>query len=184
MMKVGKVISTNLSRNSGIPKYEKEFIEIYKFGVKGDYHSGKVNFHANKNNLGRQISIVSNEVLKEINGLIGKKLFPGSLGENILIEGFGYLENFNKGDNTSGTNLYSLVKEKNDEFPEHYRPWRPKEDFKILKTLEPEYNRLVFFDGLKFLHGANFPDDRYFGEEYRTNQVFFFLGDDEDDEDD
>ena len=51
MMKVGKVISTNLSRNSGIPKYEKEFIEIYKFGVKGDYHSGKVNFHANKNNL-------------------------------------------------------------------------------------------------------------------------------------
>ena len=98
MMKVGKVISTNLSRNSGIPKYEKEFIEIYKFGVKGDYHSGKVNFHANKNNLGRQISIVSNEVLKEINGLIGKKLFPGSLGETILIEGFGYLENFNKGD--------------------------------------------------------------------------------------
>jgi len=98
MMKVGKVISTNLSRNSGIPKYEKEFIEIYKFGVKGDYHSGKVNFHANKNNLGRQISIVSNEVLKEINGLIGKKLFPGSLGENILIEGLGFLENFNKGD--------------------------------------------------------------------------------------
>ena len=28
MMRVGKVISTNLSRNSGIPKYEKEFIEI------------------------------------------------------------------------------------------------------------------------------------------------------------
>ena len=62
-------------------------------------------------------------------------------------------------------------------FPEHYRPWRPKKDFKILKTLEPEYNRLVFFDGLKFIHGANFPDDRYFGEEYRTNQVFFFLED-------
>ena len=97
MIKIGKVISTNLSRNGGIPKYEKEFIEIYELGVKGDYHSGKVNFHANKNNLGRQISIVSNEVLKEINGLIGNKLFPGSLGENILIEGFGFLDNFNKG---------------------------------------------------------------------------------------
>ena len=97
MIKIGKVISTSLSRNGGIPKYEKEFIEIYELGVKGDYHSGKVNFHANKNNLGRQISIVSNEVLKEINGLIGNKLFPGSLGENILIEGFGFLENFNKG---------------------------------------------------------------------------------------
>ena len=97
MIKIGKVISTNLSKNGGIPKYEKDFIEIYEFGVKGDYHSGKVNFHANKNNLDRQISIVPNEALKEINGLIGKKLFPGSLGENILIEGFGFLENFNKG---------------------------------------------------------------------------------------
>ena len=67
--------------------------------------------------------------------------------------GYNGIVYFNKGDNTSGTNLYSIVKEKNDDFPEHYRPWRPKEDFKILKTLEPEYNRLVFFDGLKFLHG-------------------------------
>ena len=84
---------------------------------------------------------------------------------------------FNKDDFTSGTNLYSIVKERDDTDPEHYRPWRPKETYKVLKTLDPEYNRLVFFDGLKFLHGANFPDDRYFGEEYRTNQVFFFLDD-------
>ena len=91
--------------------------------------------------------------------------------------GYNGIVYFNKDDNTSGTNLYSIVKERDDTDPEHYRPWRPKEDFKILKTLEPEYNRLVFFDGLKFIHGANFPDDRYFGEEYRTNQVFFFLED-------
>ena len=94
--------------------------------------------------------------------------------------GYNGIVYFNKGDNTSGTNLYS-VKKQYDMPLEHVEPWRPKEDFEILKTLKPEYNRLVFFDGLKFLHGANFPDDRYFGEEYRTNQVFFFLEDPYDD---
>ena len=97
MKKTGKVISTNSSKKAGLPKYQKEYIEIYEFGVKGDFHSGKINFHANKNNLDRQITIVSNEVIKEISIKIGKKLIPGSLGENILIEGMGYLENFTKG---------------------------------------------------------------------------------------
>lgn len=97
MKKTGKVISVNSSDKGGLPKYQKEFIEIYEFGVKGDFHSGKINFHANKNNLDRQITIVSNEVLEEINLKIGKKLFPGSVGENILVEGFGFLENFNNG---------------------------------------------------------------------------------------
>ena len=95
--------------------------------------------------------------------------------------GYNGIVYFNKDDNTSGTNLYSVKKQYNMTL-EHVEPWRPKENFKILKTLEPEYNRLVFFDGLKFLHGANFPDDRYFGEEYRTNQVFFFLEDSYDDD--
>ena len=90
--------------------------------------------------------------------------------------GYNGIVYFNK-DNTSGTNLYSEVKGRDDDVPEHYRPWRPKDKYKILKTLDPEYNRLVFFDGFKFIHGANFCDDRYFGEEYRTNQVFFFLDD-------
>tara|TARA_B100000676_G_C18071267_1_gene844454 strand:+ start:563 stop:1036 length:474 start_codon:yes stop_codon:yes gene_type:complete len=93
----GKVISTNLSKKGGIPKFPKEFINIYEYGVEGDFHSGKINYHANKNNINRQISIVSNEIINNINNVIGKKLYPGSLGENILIEGLGYLENFKKG---------------------------------------------------------------------------------------
>ena len=56
---------------------------------------------------------------------------------------------------------------------EHYEPWRPKNKYKLLKTLEPAYNRLVFFDGAKFPHGMNVTNDRYFGYEYRNNQVFF-----------
>ena len=72
-----------------------------------------------------------------------------------------------------GTNIYK--RRGNKVMPgEHYKPWRPKEDFKVLKHLEPKYNRLVFFDGFKFLHGMNICNDRYFSEEYRKNQVFFF----------
>tara|TARA_B100000945_G_scaffold134178_1_gene107136 strand:- start:244 stop:720 length:477 start_codon:yes stop_codon:yes gene_type:complete len=97
MPHTGTVISTNSSTDGGIPKFQKDFIEIYKYGVVGDFHSGKYNFHANKNNINRQITIVSNEILKLINESIGEKLFPGSLGENILVEGLGYLENIENG---------------------------------------------------------------------------------------
>ena len=97
MPPTGIVISTNSSTDGGIPKFQKDFIEIYQYGVVGDFHSGKNNFHANKNNINRQVTIVSNEILKLINETIGEKLFPGSLGENILVEGLGYLEDIENG---------------------------------------------------------------------------------------
>ena len=74
-----------------------------------------------------------------------------------------------------GTNLYST--DTTDELPnapEHYKPWRLRENYKILKTLEPKYNRLVLFDGFKFPHGVDICSHRYYGKEYRKNQVFFF----------
>lgn len=73
----------------------------------------------------------------------------------------------------SGTNLYSAVEidEWND--PEHFSPWRPKKLYKVIKNLEAKFNRLVLFDGAKFLHGMNITDDQYF-KTYRFNQVFFF----------
>ena len=74
-----------------------------------------------------------------------------------------------------GTNLYST--DTTDELPnapEHYKPWRLRENYKILKTLKPKYNRLVLFDGFKFPHGVDICSHRYYGEEYRKNQVFFF----------
>ena len=80
MPPTGTVISTNSSTDGGIPKFQKDFIKIYQYGVVGDFHSGENNFHANKNNINRQITIVSNEILKLINESIGEKLFPGSLG--------------------------------------------------------------------------------------------------------
>ncbi len=76
-------------------------------------------------------------------------------------------------DNENGTNFYNELKPV-PEVNEHYAPWRSKDEFELIKHLEPKYNRLVFFDGYKFPHGMNICTDRYFGEEYRKNQVFFF----------
>jgi len=89
----GKVVSVNSSIKGGIPKMPQDSIEIYKYGVRGDYHSGKTNFHAKKNNLDRQITIVAKETVDLINKNIGNKISAGSLGENILIHGFGDLSN-------------------------------------------------------------------------------------------
>ena len=76
-------------------------------------------------------------------------------------------------DSEHGTCFYEELVEKPD-VPEHYQPWGAKKDFIVLKTLESKYNRFVFFDGYEFPHGMNICTDRYFGEEYRKNQVFFF----------
>ena len=76
-------------------------------------------------------------------------------------------------DDKHGTCFYQELVEKPD-MPEHYQPWGAKKDFIVLKTLQPKYNRFVFFDGYRFSHGMNICTDRYFGAEYRKNQVFFF----------
>lgn len=83
----------------------------------------------------------------------------------------------NVNDNKSGTNLYESLDPEHepvDEYSEHYYPWRPKSKYKLLKSLEPKYNRMVMFDGRKFLHGANICNKDYFDQTYRLNQVYFF----------
>jgi len=73
----------------------------------------------------------------------------------------------------SGTNLYKALETDIWNDPEHYSPWRPKRFYKVIKHLQAKFNRLVLFDGKKFLHGMNIKDDKYF-HSYRFNQVFFF----------
>jgi len=74
----------------------------------------------------------------------------------------------------TGTNLYQNLGEdlNNDEF-EHSSPWRSKKLYGVIKYLESKFNRLVLFDGRKYLHGAHIEDDRHM-KEPRMNQVFFF----------
>ena len=76
-------------------------------------------------------------------------------------------------DMENGTNIY-YERNKQEMLTEHYKPWRLKKDFRVLKHLEPKFNRLVFFDGYKLLRGMNIANKRYFSQEYRNNQVFFF----------
>lgn len=89
--------------------------------------------------------------------------------------GYNGIVYLNKGDDTCGTNLYKQLQYDGNRIDrEHLESWRPKERYEIIKTIKPKFNRCVLFDGKKFLHGMHIPNDMYFGEEYRFNQVFFF----------
>lgn len=84
----------------------------------------------------------------------------------------------NKNEENSGTNLYDPEVMNNpgwksrQKYPEHFFCWATKSNFKIIKTFKSIYNRLVIFDG-SIPHGMNITNDRFFGNEYRCNQVFF-----------
>ena len=74
--------------------------------------------------------------------------------------------------NSSGTNLYEHITDDVWNSPEHAEPWRHKSKYRLLKTIESKFNRMVLFDGLKFLHGMSVDNDEYFTK-YRLNQAFF-----------
>ena len=85
-----------------------------------------------------------------------------------------YFDNF--GEEIPGTNLYRKVKPYNfDEFPEHYHPWINKDKFEVLYSFKSNFNRLIMFDGKKFLHNMAIDDDRFFYSKFRKNQVIFFV---------
>ena len=89
--------------------------------------------------------------------------------------GYTALIYLNKGDSECGTNLYKeVLPDTENQHGEHVVPWRSKSKWEIIKTLEPKFNRCVLFDGSYFPHGMHIPNERYFGNEYRLNQVVFF----------
>ena len=89
------------SSNGGVPKYPQKEVFIDLHGVPGDYHSGEINKHK-KNGPSepnsRPISIVSLEVLNEINTILGTDLKPGDLAENITTNHLGNLAELEEGD--------------------------------------------------------------------------------------
>ena len=75
-----------------------------------------------------------------------------------------------------GTNLYeSLEYDDTDNMNEHEKPWRSNCKYRVAKTIKSEYNKLVLFDGLKFLHGMAIINDVFFVTK-RMNVVMFFDG--------
>ena len=64
--------------------------------------------------------------------------------------GYGAIVYLNKDDTKSGTNFYECLDPENEppeDITEHQDPWRPKEKYKVIKHIEPKYNRMVLYDG-------------------------------------
>lgn len=75
-----------------------------------------------------------------------------------------------------GTNLYEenlIEREEMNLTSEHFQPWRDKKKWKLIYSIPQKFNRLVLFDGLKFVHGLAMNEEHYFNK-YRINQVLFF----------
>jgi hypothetical protein len=84
----------------------------------------------------------------------------------------------NNDDEDCGTNFYENISLDDEIFGdnEHFMPWIKKSKLKVIKSIRPKFNKLVLFDGNKFLHGMNICNDFYFGKNnYRLNQVLFFI---------
>jgi hypothetical protein len=73
----------------------------------------------------------------------------------------------------TATNIYEKIEEDILDIPEHYAPWRSKTKYKVIKQLHGKFNRLIMFDGAKFLHGMDISTDEFF-KIRRINQVLFF----------
>jgi len=71
-----------------------------------------------------------------------------------------------------GTNLYERSGLDYWTMPEHYEPWRNRKKYKIIKTFEAKFNKLILFDGNRFCHGMAIEDETFF-ETYRFNQAIF-----------
>lgn len=72
-----------------------------------------------------------------------------------------------------GTNIYEQVHPDYHTIPEHAIPWRSRNKYKVVETLEARYNRLVIFNG-NFVHGAAYEDDTFFGIERKNLTVFLW----------
>jgi len=80
-----------------------------------------------------------------------------------------YLNHYDGG----GTNLYEMVEKDDIMCNEHEQPWRPRNKYKKLKTLNCGFNKLVMFNANKFLHGMAIEDDVFFNERRINIAVFF-----------
>lgn len=87
---MGKIIAVCISPKRGLPKYPQDEVEVGEHGFIGDVqYSGDREL--------RQLTLVSKEIVDEINTELGTSIIPGGLAENILVEGFGDFSQFRPG---------------------------------------------------------------------------------------
>ena len=80
-------------------------------------------------------------------------------------------------DKLNGTNLYDPALKEEEWFkksmdqPAHgSQPWVNKKKVKLVKYLEPKFNRMVLFDGAHFPHSPAVNDETYFCDSFTTEQ--------------
>ena len=73
-----RVVSVNVSKEKGTRKSPVTKIEIGDHGIRGDAHAG--DWH-------RQVSLLSEELLKRFCQQTGRETEPGEFAENITTEG-------------------------------------------------------------------------------------------------
>lgn len=91
----GRVTAVCMSSNHGYPTVPKDSVYVGPLGIEGDAHSGPdresfTNPGTRKPN-DRPISIVSEEVYKEINYTFGLSAKHGAFNEQVVVEGMGDL---------------------------------------------------------------------------------------------
>ena len=98
---VGRVAGVSMRGDSGVPKFPQTKIRIGAYGVTGDFHEGQINKHKKAGAFepnSRQLTIVAKEALDHANNQLDINLMSGSVGENILVENMGFLDNLVAGD--------------------------------------------------------------------------------------
>lgn len=101
LIQTGRVVVACSSPTTGVPKYPREAVEVGLEGIVDDYHAGPVNKHKKKGEPEpnhRQITIVAQEVVMELNKQLDIDLRPGDLAENFLVSGLGDLTDLQAGD--------------------------------------------------------------------------------------
>jgi MOSC domain-containing protein YiiM len=93
--KRGRIHAVCTSEVHGYPKYPQDRIMVYELGIDGDAHSGPLrNSFRQPGTLkqnDRPISLVSREVMQEMNATLNLEMKPGDFNENIMVEGLGDL---------------------------------------------------------------------------------------------
>lgn len=91
----GIVVAVCMSPVHGYPTFPRDRVVVGPFGIEGDAHSGPM--RASFRNPGTQkpndrpISIVSDEVRRDLNNRLGLHMEPGDFNEQILVSGLGDL---------------------------------------------------------------------------------------------
>jgi len=164
-------IESKIWKEKEIPSYNK----VHFLDKRHDFHDD------NFINVGEQLSKICGEPVaqpgrivtnimkfidRDFNDYKNNYWWPHcDLGHTALI----YLNNFEY----PGTNIYEPLEQDNWNTVEHYEPWRPKEKYKVILTLNAKFNRMVLFDAKKLFHGMNVSDDTFF-HRVRMNQAIFF----------